>query len=112
MKSEILAAVVALAAAAPALFAQTPPLALMTIDVENVVEYEADVPDVSKLALLHPRPPAFSSNNFYSVIWVADVVAVKRKPAKGTWSSGQSALPGAQSDTWSGRRRQQRRIFL
>jgi uncharacterized protein (TIGR03437 family) len=73
-------------AVAASLFAQTPPPVIVTVDVENIVEYEADVPDVSKLATIANKTAGASANNFYSVIWVADVVAVNGKPAKGTWT--------------------------
>ena len=86
MDSRTFAKTLALAIAAPALLAQSPPLTVVTIDVENIVEYEGDVPDVSKLAATGIRTAGASSNNFYPVLWVADVVAVNGKPAKGTWT--------------------------
>ena len=72
--------------AVPALLAQSPPPVVVTVDVENIVEYEADVPDVSKMAATPGKTAGASSNNFYAVLWVADVVAVNGKPAKGTWT--------------------------
>jgi hypothetical protein len=86
MKSKKLAGFLIVAVAAPALLPQTPPPVIVTIDVENIVEYEGDVPDVSKLATIAAKTVGASANNFYPVIWVADVVAVNGKPAKGTWT--------------------------
>jgi uncharacterized protein (TIGR03437 family) len=70
--------------AVPWLFAQPP--ALITIDVENIVEYEADVPEVAKLATTATRTTGAASSNFYPVLWVADVIAINGTPAKGTWT--------------------------
>src|ERR1041385_1128182 len=81
-----IARVLASIAAVPALLAQSPPPAVVTVDVENIVEYEADVPDVSNMATVPSKTAGASSNNFYPVLWVADVVAVNGKPAKGTWT--------------------------
>lgn len=86
MKSKTIATVLALAAAVQTLLAQTMPPAVVTIDVENIVEYEGDVPEVSRLAATGSRTSGAAANNFYAVLWVADVVAVNGKPAKGTWT--------------------------
>jgi uncharacterized protein (TIGR03437 family) len=87
------------ALAVPWLFAEPP--ALITIDVENIVEYEADVSDVSKLATVATRTTGAASNNFYPVLWVGDVAAINGAPAKGTWTvrghqlfRGPSQTPG------------------
>src|SRR5205085_12633783 len=83
------------------LIAQAPPPAVLTIDLENIVLYAGDTPDVSKLAATASKTTQAPSNNFYPVLWLGDVVAVNGKPAKGTWtvrgnvlSRGPSATPG------------------
>jgi hypothetical protein len=74
-----------LAATMSALLAQTPPV-IITVDLENIVIYAGDTPDISKLAATGTRTTVVPSNNFYPVLWVSDVVAVNGKPAKGTWT--------------------------
>lgn len=74
-----------LTAAVSALFAQAPP-AILTVDVDKVVVYEADVPDVSRLATASVQTPGTPANNFYTVVWIGDIVAVNGMPALGTWT--------------------------
>jgi hypothetical protein len=66
------------------LSAQVEPPVLLTIDVENVVVYEADTSDVSKLATVPAQVDGAPILNFFPVIWIADIVAVNGAPAKGT----------------------------
>jgi len=66
--------------------AQTAPTVILAVDIENVVIYQQDSGDAAKFAT-DPgivAPPAI--RNFVPVIWIADVVAVNGKPAKGTWT--------------------------
>jgi uncharacterized protein (TIGR03437 family) len=65
---------------------QTAPPVILAVDLENIVNYEADVFDVSKLATVTTRTVGAAANNFVPVIWLGDVVAVNGKPAKGTWT--------------------------
>jgi len=75
-----------LSAVVSTLFAQVPPPVIVTIDLENIVVYAGDTPDISKLAAATSRTTVVPSNNFYPVLWVSDIVAVNGKPAKGTWT--------------------------
>jgi len=83
------------------LVAEQPPPVVLTIDLENIVNYAGDTPDVSKLAATGTKTTQVPSNNFYPVLWLGDVVAINGKPAKGTWtvrgnvlSRSPSATPG------------------
>ena len=67
-------------------YGQTGPPVILTVDLENIVSYEADVSDVSKFGTVTTRTVGTAANNFAPVIWLADVVAVNGKPAKGTWT--------------------------
>jgi uncharacterized protein (TIGR03437 family) len=65
--------------------AQAPP-AIVTVDVDKVVIYEGDVPDVTRLATAAVQTAGTPANNFYTVVWVGDIVAVNSMPARGTWT--------------------------
>jgi hypothetical protein len=71
---------------------QTSPPAIVTVDVDNIVVYVGDVADIGKLATTGTTTTAADSKNFYAVLWVADVVAVNGKPAKGTWTARGNVL--------------------
>jgi hypothetical protein len=70
-----------------AILAQAPdePVVL-TIDIENTVNYRANVFDVSKIAK-DPGPTTSAPQAFIANINIGDIVAVNGKPAKGVWSS-------------------------
>jgi len=77
-----------LAACAAVLLGQTqlPPVVVLEIDTENDVIYRFDTPDVTKLATQSsPTPPALTTRSFMDGSYIADIVAVNRKPAKGLW---------------------------
>src|SRR5689334_6219297 len=73
------------ALAGPALFAQTTqePVVL-TIDVENYVQYRGDIFDLAKIAK-DPNPTTGVVSAFLPNITVGDIMAVNGKPAKGLW---------------------------
>jgi hypothetical protein len=81
------------ALAGPALFAQTTqePVVL-TIDVENYVQYRGDVFDLTKIAK-DPNPTTGVVNAFLPNITVGDIVAVNGKPAKGLWQQVATIMP-------------------
>ena len=101
MKPKNLAGFLTIVAATPALFSQTPPHAILAVDIQNVVIYQQDFGDAARFATVPNivAPPPI--RNFVPVIWLADIVAVNGKPAKGTWtvrgtlvSRGTTVSPG------------------
>src|SRR5262245_32267076 len=88
--------------AAFGLVAQSPPPVILAVDIDNAVIYADDVADPAKFAAAAGMTTGATPNNFFPVIWIADIVAVNGKPAKGTWtvrgnylSRGPNAGPGA-----------------
>ena len=80
-------------------FAQNAPNSIIAVDIENVVIYQQDTGDATKFAT-NPNivaPPPI--RNFVPVIWIADVVAVNGKPAKGTWTVRGTLLSRATAPT-------------
>jgi hypothetical protein len=69
----------------PLSLAQAPPV-ILTVDVDKVVVYEGDVSDVAKLATATTQTTGAPSNNFFPVLWIADIVAVNGSAARGTWT--------------------------
>jgi hypothetical protein len=59
---------------------------VLTIDVENYVQYRGDVFDVAKMAK-DPNPITGVVNTFLPNIHLGDIVAINGKPAKGLWQS-------------------------
>lgn len=86
-KAETLAMTVLLVAVycTRALGQATPPT-ILTIDVENVVQYISDVSDVSRLATDPNVTTAISGRNFREFLVLGDIAAVNGQPAKGTFS--------------------------
>ena len=64
---------------------QAPPV-ILAVDVADVVIYEGDVADVTKLATTTTQTMGTPANNFFPVLWIADIVAVNGSPARGTWT--------------------------
>jgi hypothetical protein len=60
---------------------------ILTIDTENVVEYQADTSDVSKYATNPNITPAAPIRNFTSATPLGDIVAVNGQQAKGLYAS-------------------------
>jgi hypothetical protein len=82
-------------------WAQTAPPVVVRIDVENIVAYNEDVSDVSKLAADPAATTAAVRRTFEKTIVLGDVVAVNGAAVKGTLilnprslSLGPSATPG------------------
>ena len=71
----------------PAILAQAPedPVVL-TVDIENAVNYRGTVFDASKIAI-DPGPTTSAPQAFIGNINIGDIVAVNGKPAKGVWSA-------------------------
>ena len=63
---------------------QAPPTTILTIDVENLVNYRGDVSDVTKLATDPNITTPAIPRNFYEAQLIGDIVAVNGQPAKGT----------------------------
>ena len=64
--------------------AQTTPVTILQIDLENRVNYAADVSDISKFATDPNRTTAVASRNFRTFLQLGDIVAVNGRPARGT----------------------------
>ena len=74
------------------MLAQSAPPVILEIDLENYVNYFADISDWTKLAT-HPEATATTNATFGQVVGIADIVAVNGKPAKGTYvAHGQTLL--------------------
>ncbi len=88
-------------------YGQEPAPTILTIDVENFVEYVDDVADPAKRASVSDITPAARLRNFAAVAGIADIVAVNGQPAKGTaswrgWILGLDPTPNVEfaiSDT-------------
>src|SRR5262249_17353723 len=65
---------------------------LMTIDAENIVEYQVDVADVSKFATNPGVVPAAPFRNFTPVTPLGDIVAINGQPARGLYASRVSSI--------------------
>lgn len=63
---------------------QTPPAAVLLIDVENSVNYIGDVSDLTKLAST-AGAVAGTSRSFEAHMVISDIVAVNGRPVKGTF---------------------------
>ena len=64
---------------------QTPPATILTIDVDNNVEYQQDVADPQAFATKPGVTASATPRNFYPVTILGDIVAVNGQPAKGTY---------------------------
>jgi len=78
--------------------AQVAPPTILTIDTENVIEYQGPISDPSKLATDPNVTPAVMPRTFNVVLVLGDIVAVNGQPAKGTlaaraWAIGASPAP-------------------
>jgi uncharacterized protein (TIGR03437 family) len=77
----------------PLLMAQTAqePVVL-TIDVENYVQYRGDIADPTKFAT-DPNPKTAAAIAFMQNVQMGDIVAVNGKPAKGLWQNRFVIMP-------------------
>jgi uncharacterized protein (TIGR03437 family) len=60
---------------------------MIQIDLENFVEYQDDVADLSKIAVNSNITPAAPPKNFYPAATLGDIVAINGQPAKGTYAA-------------------------
>ena len=84
-----LSAIVLLGSAA---LGQTPPdvtPSVLEVDVENVVQYRADIAEPAKRGTEAAMTTAAPARPFTDVLFIGDIVAVNGRPAKGTWTSRQ-----------------------
>jgi hypothetical protein len=65
--------------------AQSAPPSTLVVDLQNVVEYQADISDTSKFATNPNVTPSATFKNFGAVTLIGDIVAVNGQPAKGTY---------------------------
>lgn len=68
----------------PLVCAQSAPPVILELDLENFVQYWADVTDPAKLASV-ASPVNITGRTFMENVWIADVVAVNGAPARGTY---------------------------
>jgi uncharacterized protein (TIGR03437 family) len=64
---------------------QQPPPAILTIDVENIVEYQGDISDSSKFATNPNVTPSAGARTFFVNVVFGDIVTVNGQPAKGVY---------------------------
>jgi hypothetical protein len=64
---------------------QTPPPTILTIDVENVVEYQGDIYDPTKFGTSPGITPSAGAFTFAAETVVGDIVSVNGQPASGTF---------------------------
>ena len=70
---------------------------ILEIDVANLVEYQADISDVSKMATNPNVSPsavnsALGPHNFFVATVLGDIVAVNGQPVKGTYAARARAI--------------------
>jgi hypothetical protein len=71
---------------------QAPPPSVLTIDVQNVVEYQGDISDPSKFATNPNITPPGPRGDFRVNVVLGDIVAVNGQPAAGTYVGRPIAL--------------------
>jgi uncharacterized protein (TIGR03437 family) len=86
-KGILAAAALSLSALSVTGFGQTAPATILTVDIENTVIYLQDAGDAALFATNANIVTVPTLRNFTPTIWIADIVAVNGKPAKGTWTS-------------------------
>jgi len=67
------------------MFGQAPASTTLTVDLQNLVEYQEDISDPSKFATNPAVTPAVTYKNFGVATLIGDIVAVNGQPAKGTY---------------------------
>ena len=83
---------------------QAPPTVL-TIDLQNVVEYQADISDPSKFATSPGITPAVTFKNFGAVTILGDIIAVNGQPVKGLYVGRSRGLVASPTPAPGGRHR-------
>jgi uncharacterized protein (TIGR03437 family) len=66
-------------------FGQQPPPSILTVDIQNVVEYQGDISDPSKFAANSKITPSAGVGPFSVNVAFGDIVAVNGHPAKGVY---------------------------
>jgi hypothetical protein len=64
---------------------EQPPPSILTVDVENVVEYQGDISDPTKFATNPSVTPSAGAREFSVNVAFGDIVAVNGQPAKGVY---------------------------
>ena len=72
--------------------AQGPAPVILSVDVENVVQYVDDTTDLTKIATVPGPTVGGAPLNFRKFIFVGDIVAVNGAPAKGTFVASARAI--------------------
>jgi hypothetical protein len=65
---------------------------ILLVDIENLVQYQADTPDVSKFATNPDPTPSVNFREFSVATVLGDIVAVNGRPAKGLYASRARAI--------------------
>lgn len=81
--------------------AQMPPSTVLAIDVNNYVEYQDDIADLSKYATSPNVTPGAPPKNFFAATALADIVAVNGQPARGTFVQRSRAVGTSPNPTGS-----------
>jgi len=81
----VAAAVLMIAANPNVAMGQAPPPSILTVDLANYVEYQADTYDPSKYAKNPAPTPSAGTGGFGVATIIADIVAVNGQPAKGLY---------------------------
>ena len=68
---------------AGASFAQTP--TILSIDIDNLVAYAYDSPDITKFGTVPDPMPLAGGPAFTQLLYLGDVVAINERPAKGAY---------------------------
>lgn len=89
---------VVLTCAVPAFPQSVIPVTLL-IDVQDHVEYQDDISDVTKFATVPMLTPAVNFRTFSVATVVADIVAVNGQPAKGIYTAQARALGASPTAT-------------
>ena len=66
---------------------QAPPPAMLSVDIDNFVEYQSDVADPAKIAINPNITPVAPPRNFFLATTLGDIVAINGQPAKGTYAA-------------------------
>lgn len=102
-KTVVITALCAIASAQG--LAQVAPATILEVDLENYVNYVADVADHSKLATDPTVTTPVPARNFSRSLLIADIVAVNGKPAKGTFTLQlQTIKTHTSPQSWGGNR--------
>ena len=84
------------------MFAQAPASTTLTVDLQNLVEYQQDISDTSQFATNPAVTPAVTFKNFGVVTLIGDIVAVNGQPAKGTYVGRSRSIVASPTPTPGG----------